>query len=96
MPILSNLIIISLPWIKKDNIIVRFIINTLIINSYGLIISIKTILVLSNTKELMAVLLIILIKRARKYQNPLIIFKTLLKDVTKTLYSKVIKTPAEI
>ena len=38
----------------------------------------------------------ILIKRARKYQKPLIIFKVLLKDITKVLYLKVIKTPTEI
>ena len=42
VPALSNPIIIGLPWIRKDNIIIRPITNTLIINSYGLTISIKT------------------------------------------------------
>ena len=41
MPILLNFVIIGLLWIKKDNIIIRPITNTLIINSYGLIILIK-------------------------------------------------------
>ena len=47
--------------------IIKFIINILIINFYGLIILIKIILVLLKIKELMAVLSIILVKGARKY-----------------------------
>ena len=47
-------------------------------------------------KELTATLFTILIKRARKRKKPLTVFKTLLKDITKALYPKVIRTPAEI
>ena len=43
IPVLLNLIIIELPWIKENNIIITPITNTLIINSYNLIISIKEI-----------------------------------------------------
>ena len=64
--VLLNLIIIRLLWIKKDDVIIRFIINTLIINSYGLIILIKIILILLKIKELTAALFIILVKGARK------------------------------
>ena len=39
---------------------------------------------------------IILIKRARKYQKPLTVFKILLKDIIKALRLKVIKIPMEI
>ena len=56
----------GLPWIKKDNIIIRPAINTLIINSYGLTILIKITLILSEIKELTTILFTILIKRARK------------------------------
>ena len=38
---------------REDDIIIRLIINTLIINSYGLMISIKIIPILSEIKELM-------------------------------------------
>ena len=38
----------------------------------------------------------LLIKGARKRQKPLTVFKILLKDITKVLYLKVIKTPTEI
>ena len=44
----------------------------------------------------MAIPFIILLKGARKYQKPLTVFKALLKDITKILYPKVIRTPAEI
>ena len=40
--------------------------------------------------------LIILIKKARKHQKPFTIFKALLKDITKALRPKVIRTPTEI
>ena len=56
----------GLPWIKEDNIIIKPVTDTLIINSYGLMISTKIIPVLSEIKELMAALFIILIKGARK------------------------------
>ena len=46
--------------------IIRFATDILIINSYGLIISIKIILVLLEIKELMVILFVILVKGARK------------------------------
>ena len=64
--ILLNPVIIGLPWIKEDDIIIRPAINTLIINSYSLTISIKIIPVLSEIKELTVTPFIILVKRARK------------------------------
>ena len=67
VPALSNLVIIGLPWIRKDDIIIRPVTNTLIINSYGLTISIKITLVLSKIKELTVTPFIILVKGARKY-----------------------------
>ena len=94
--ILLNFIIIGLPWIKKNNVIIRPATNTLIINSYGLIISIKIILILLEIKELMVTPFIILVKGARKRQKPLIIFKALLKDIIKVLRFKIIRTPTEI
>ena len=96
MPALLNPIIIGLPWIKKDDIIIRSITNILIINSYGLIILIKIIPVLLKIKELMAAPFIILIKRARKRQKPLTVFKVSLKDIIKVLYFKVTRIPTEI
>ena len=66
VPALLNFIIIRLLWIKEDDIIIRPITNTLIINSYGLIILIKIILVLLEIKELMVTPFIILVKGARK------------------------------
>ena len=56
----------GLPWIKEDDIIIKPITNTLIINSYGLTISIKIRLVLLEIRELMATPFTILIKGARK------------------------------
>ena len=56
----------GLLWIREDDIIIKLITNTLIINSYGLTILIKITLVLSEIKELTVTLFIILIKRARK------------------------------
>ena len=88
--------IIRLPWIKKDNIIIRPATDILIIKFYGLIISIKIIPVLLEIKELMATPFIILVKGARKCQKPLIVFKVLLKDITKVLRFKVIRIRAEI
>ena len=96
VPALLNLIIIGLLWIREDNIIIRLTTNTLIINSYGLMILIKIILVLLEIKELMATPFIILIKRAKKRQKPLTVFKISLKDIIKVLRPKVTRIPAEI
>ena len=52
---------------KEDNIIIKFIINILIINFYGLVVSIKITPILLEIKDLTATPFIILIKRARKY-----------------------------
>ena len=96
MPILLNLIIMGLLWIRKDNIIIKPATDTLIINSYGLTISIKIIPVSLKIKELMGAPFVILVKKARKYQKPLTVFKVLLKDIIKILHLKVIKTLIEI
>ena len=53
--------------VTEDNVIIRPAINTLIINSYGLTISTKIILILLEIKELMVTLFIILVKRVKKY-----------------------------
>ena len=76
--------------------IIRPVTNTLIINSYGLIISTKKIPVLLKIKELIITPFAMLIKGARKRQKPLIVFKVSLKDITKVLRPKIIKIPAEI
>ena len=96
MPALLSPVIIGLPWIKEDNVIIKLSINTLIINSYGLTISIKIIPVLLEIKELMVTPFIILIKRVKKCQKPLTVFKISLKNITKVLCPKVTRTPAEI
>ena len=44
----------------------------------------------------MAAPFIILVKRARKRQKPLTVFKVSLKDITKVLRLKITKTPTEI
>ena len=56
----------GLLWMREDNIIIRLITDTLIINSYNLMILIKIILVLLEIKELMVAPFIILIKGVRK------------------------------
>ena len=81
---------------REDNIIIRPATDTLIINSYGLTISIKITLVLLEIKELTATPFIILVKGARKHQKPLTVFKVSLKDIIKALRPKVIRTPTEI
>ena len=81
---------------RKNNIIIRLITNTLITNSYGLIISIKITPISSKIRELMATPFAILVKRAKKRQKPLTVFKISLKDITKVLYPKVIRTLMEI
>ena len=93
---LLNHVIIGLPWIKEDDVIIRLITNIFIINSYGLIVLIKIIPVLLEVKELIVALFVILVKRAREYQKPLMVFNVLLKDITKLLYFKIIRTLAEI
>ena len=67
VPVLLNFVIIGLLWIREDDVIIRPVINTLIINSYSLTILIKIILILSEIKELMVAPFVILIKGARKY-----------------------------
>ena len=96
VPTLLNPVIIGLPWIKKDNVIIKPATNTLIINSYGLTISTKKTLISLKIKELMATPFVILIKGAKKCQKPLTIFKALLKDITKVLHLKIKKIPTEI
>ena len=96
VPILLNPVIMGLLWIRKDNVIIKPATNTLIINSYGLIISIKIIPILLKIMELMVTLFIILVKGARKYQKPLTVFKVLLKDIIKVLYLKIIRILTEI
>ena len=81
---------------REDDVIIRPATNTLIINSYGLIILIKIMLILSEIKELTVTPFTILVKGARKRQKPFTVFKVLLKDITKVLRFKVIRTPAEI
>ena len=94
--ILLNLIIIGLLWIKKVNIIIKPVINTLIINSYSLTVLIKEILILLKIKKLIITFFIIFIKGVKQCQKPLIIFKVLLMDIIKVLRHKIIKIPAEI
>ena len=96
IPALLNPVIIGLLWIRKDNVIIKPVTDTLIINSYGLTISTKTTPVLSEIKELMATPFTTLVKGARKRQKPLTVFKALLKDIIKTLRPKVIRIPTEI
>ena len=63
---LLNLVIMGLLSIRKDNVIIKLITDILIINSYGLTISIKITPILSEIKELTVTPFTILIKRARK------------------------------
>ena len=86
----------ELQWIIENNVIIKFMNNALIINSYGLTILIKIIPVLLEIKELMVTPFIMLIKGARKCQKPLMVFKVLLEDIIKMLHPKVTKTPMEI
>ena len=96
VPTLLNLVMIGLPYISENNIIIKHTTNILIINSYGLISLIKITPVLLEIKELMVTPFTILIKGARKCQKPLTVFKTLLKDITKTLCPKTIRILTEI
>ena len=66
VPVLLNLVIMGLLWMREDDVIIRPVIDTLIINSYGLTILIKIMPVLLEIRELMAALFVILIKGARK------------------------------
>ena len=47
-------------------------------------------------RELIAKPFAILVKEAKKRQNPLAIFKASLENITKALRPKIIRTPAEI
>ena len=76
--------------------IIRPATDTLIINSYGLIISTKEIPVLSKIKELIIIPFVILIKGVKKRQKPFTVFKVSLKNIIKVLRLKIIRTPAEI
>ena len=96
VPTLLNPVIIGLLWIREDNVIIRPATNTLIINSYSLTISTKTTPVSSEIKELTAAPFTILVKRARKRQKPLTVFKASLEDITKALHPKITRTPTEI
>ena len=96
VPALLNPVIIGLLWIREDNIIIRPATNTLIINSYGLTISIKITPISSKIKELTAALFTTLVKGARKRQKPFTVFKVLLKDIIKALRLKVMRIPVEI
>ena len=96
VPILLNPVIIRLPWIRKNNVIIKTVTNALIINSYGLVISIKEIPISIKIKQLIITPFATLIKGARKRQKPLTVFKVLLKDITKVLRFKIKRTPAEI
>ena len=66
VPALLNLVIMGLLWMREDDVIIRLVTDTLIINSYGLTISTKIIPVLSEIKELTAAPFVILVKGARK------------------------------
>ena len=96
VPALLNPVIIRLPWIREDNIIIRPATNTLIINSYGQMISTKITSVSSEIKESIVTPFAILVKGARKRQKPLTVFKASLKDITKALRPKITRTPTEI
>ena len=81
---------------REDDVIIRFTTDILIINSYYLTILIKIIPVLLKIKELIAALFIILVKGARTYQKPFMVFKVLLEDIIKALYPKVMRILMEI
>ena len=70
--------------------------NTLIINSYSLTILIKITPVLLKIKELTAVPFILFVKKVKKYWKPLTVFKISLKNITKILYPRVLRTLVEI
>ena len=63
VPALLNPVIIRLPWMRKDNVIIRPATDILIINSYGLTISIKITPISSEIKELTVTLFIIIDRR---------------------------------
>ena len=96
VPVLLNLVIMGLPWMREDNIIIKPATNTLIINFYSLTILIKITPISLEIKELIVTPFIILIKRARKRQKPLTVFKVLLKDIIKVLRFKITRIPTEI
>ena len=66
VPVLSNPVIMGLLWMREDDVIIRPVTDTLIINSYSLMISIKETLISSEIKELMAMPFATLVKGARK------------------------------
>ena len=94
--ILINLVIIRLLWIREDDVIIKPVTDTFIINFYGLTILIKEILILLEIKELIIAFFAILIKGVRKRQKPFIVFKVSLKDIIKVLCLKIKKILVEI
>ena len=96
VPTLLNPVIMGLLWIREDDMIIRPATDTLIINSYGLIILIKTTPVSSKIKELTAAPFITLVKGARKRQKPCTVFKVSLENITKILRPKITRIPTEI
>ena len=96
VPALLNPVIIGLPWIKENDVIIRPVTNTLIINFYGLTVSTKETPVLLKIKELPAVPFVILIKGVKKRRKSITVFKVSLEDITKVLRLKIKKTPAEL
>ena len=52
--------------------------------------------VLLEIGELIITLFITLMKKPRKRQKPLAVFKILLENITKALHPKMIRTPIEI
>ena len=76
--------------------IIKPVTDTLIINFYRLIISTKEIPVLLKIKELLAAPFTILVKGVRKRRKLVIVFKVLLKDITKVLRPKIKKIPTEL
>ena len=94
--VLLNLVIIGLLWIKEDDIIIKPVTDTLIINSYSLTILTKEIPISSEVKELIATPFATLVKGAKKRQKPLIVFKVLLENIIKVLRFKIRKTLIEI
>ena len=61
--------------VRENDIIIRPVTNTLIINSYSLTILIKEIPILLEIKELIVMPFVILVKGIRKCKKPLAIFK---------------------
>ena len=81
---------------RENNVIIRPVTDTLIINSYSLTILTKETPVSLKIKELTVTPFATLVNGARKRQKPLTVFKASLEDIIKALRPKIIRTPAEI